>query len=105
VSKSRRIRIAGHVARNEEVWSDFRILTGKPIGKRSLGRPRHSWENNIRMDLKVVGVNMRNWVNLAQEGSLESPCGCGIKPPGFISHGVSLRGQILKCTISYYYIF
>ena len=53
MSKSRRIRIAGHVARNEEVWSDFRILTGKPIGKRSLGRPRRRSEENILMDLRV----------------------------------------------------
>ena len=34
-------------------------------GKRSLGRPRHRWEDNIRMDLEVVGVNMRNWIDSA----------------------------------------
>ena len=40
----------------EEVRSAFKILTGKPIGKRSLGRPRRRWEDNIRMDLGEVSV-------------------------------------------------
>ena len=53
--------MAGHVARMEECRSAFKILTGKPIGKRALGWPRHKWEDNIRMDLKEVGVNMKNW--------------------------------------------
>ena len=39
------------------------ILTGKPTGKRPLGRPRHRRENNIRMDLKEIGINTRNWVD------------------------------------------
>ena len=43
---------AGHVARMEEGRSGFKILTGKPAGKRPLGRPRRRWEDNIRMDLK-----------------------------------------------------
>ena len=38
----------------------------KPTGKRPLGRPRHRWEDNIRMDLKVIGINTRNWVDLTQ---------------------------------------
>ena len=50
--KSRRLRWAGHVARMEEGRSAFKILTGKPTGKRPLGRPRHIWEDNIRMNLK-----------------------------------------------------
>ena len=41
-------------------------VTGKPTGKRPLGRPRRRWENN-RMDLKEVNINMRNWVDLAQD--------------------------------------
>ena len=49
--KSRRLRWTGHVARMEEGRSAFKILTGKPIGKRPLGRPRRRWEDNIRMDL------------------------------------------------------
>ena len=47
--------------------SAFKILTGKPTGKRPLGRPRHRWEENIRMDLKEIGINTRKWVNLAQD--------------------------------------
>ena len=52
VIKSRRLRWAGHVARMEEGKSDFKILTGTPTGKRSLGRARLRWEANIRVDLK-----------------------------------------------------
>ena len=37
------------------------------IGKRSIGRPRHRWEDNTRMDLKEIGINTRNWVNLVQD--------------------------------------
>ena len=43
------------------------MLTGKPTGKRPLGRLRHRWEDNIRIDLKAIGINMRNWVNSAQD--------------------------------------
>ena len=42
------------------------MLTGKPIGKKPLGRPRHRWEDNIRMDLEEIGINVGNWVDLAQ---------------------------------------
>ena len=56
VIKARRLRWAGHVARMEESRSAFKILTGKPTGKRSLGRPRRRWEDNIRMDLEEIGV-------------------------------------------------
>ena len=52
--KSRRLRWAGHVARMEEGRSAFKIVTGKPIGKRPLGRPRRKWEENIRMDLEEM---------------------------------------------------
>ena len=45
--KSRRMRWAGHVARMEEGRSAFKILTGKPTGKITLGRPRRRWEDNI----------------------------------------------------------
>ena len=47
VIKSRRLRWAGHIARMEEGRSSFKILTGKPTGKRPLGRPRRRWEDNI----------------------------------------------------------
>ena len=52
VIKSRRLRWEGFVARMEEGRSDFKILTGKPTGKRPLGKPGSSWEDNNRMDLK-----------------------------------------------------
>ena len=45
----------------------FKILTGKPIGKRPLGRPRRRWEDNVRMDLEEIGMNVGNWVGLAQD--------------------------------------
>ena len=67
VIKSRRSRWAGHVARMEESMSAFKILTGKPTGKRSLGRPRRRWEDNIRMDLEEIGIIVGNWVDSAQD--------------------------------------
>ena len=65
--KSRRLRWAGHVARMEESRSAFKILAGKPIGKRPLGRRRCRWEDNIRTELKEIGINTRNWVDLARD--------------------------------------
>ena len=63
--KSRRLRLAGHVARLEEDRSAFKILTGKPTGNRPLGRPRRRWEDNIRMDLEELSIQTRNWVDSA----------------------------------------
>ena len=54
VIKSSRKRWAGHVARMGEKRRVYRVLVGKPEGKRSLGRPRRSWEDNIKMDLQEV---------------------------------------------------
>ena len=87
VIKSRRLRWAGNVAIMEEARSAFKVLTGKPTGKGPLGRTRRRWEDNIRMDLEEIGISAGNWVDSAQE-LLESPCECGIEPPGSISHGV-----------------
>ena len=61
------MRWAGHEARIEEGRSAFEILKGKPTGKGILGRHRHRWEDNIRMDLTEVGMNIRDWVVLAQD--------------------------------------
>ena len=47
--------------------SAFKILTGKPTGKRPLGRPRRRWEDSIRMDLEKIGINAGNWVDSAQD--------------------------------------
>jgi len=55
VTKSRRMRWAGHVARMGERKGVNRVLVGKPDGKIPLGRPRRRWEDNIKMDLQEVG--------------------------------------------------
>jgi hypothetical protein len=55
IIKSRRMRWAGHVARMEGKRSAYRILLGKPEGKRPLGSPRRRWVDNIKMDLRVGG--------------------------------------------------
>ena len=65
--KSRKLRWAGHVARMEESRSAFKILIGKPTGKSPLGRSRRRWKDNIRMDLKEIGIDTRNWVDSAQD--------------------------------------
>jgi len=52
------MRWAGHVARNGESSSIYRVLVGKPEGKRPLGRPRRRWEDNIKMELQVVGCGV-----------------------------------------------
>jgi hypothetical protein len=53
--KSRRMRWAGHVARRGEARNVYRVLVGKPDGKRPLGRPRRRWEDGIKMDLRETG--------------------------------------------------
>jgi len=45
----------------------YRVLVGKPEGKRPLGRPRHRWEDNIKMDFQEVGCGVMNWIELAQD--------------------------------------
>jgi hypothetical protein len=54
--KSRRMRWAGHVARMGEERKVYKVLVGKPKGKRPLVRPRRSWEDGIRMDLRDIGL-------------------------------------------------
>ena len=67
MNRSIRLRWASHVVRMEESRNAFKILTGKPTGKRPLGRPRRRWEDNIRMDLEEIGINAGNWVDSAQD--------------------------------------
>jgi len=67
VIKSRRMRWAGHVVRMGERTSVYRVVVGKPEGKRPLGRPRRRWENNIKMDLQEVGCGGMDWIELAQD--------------------------------------
>ena len=67
VIKSRRMRWAGHVARMGEERVVYRVLVGKLEEKRSLGRPRRRWVDNIRMDLQEVGCGYIDWIGLAQD--------------------------------------
>jgi hypothetical protein len=61
--ESRRMRWAGHVGQMGETRNAYRILVGKPEGKRTLGRPRRAWVDNIKMDLGEIGWD---WIELAQ---------------------------------------
>ncbi|KAJ4445342.1 hypothetical protein ANN_07147 [Periplaneta americana] len=65
--KSRRSRWAGHVARMGESRNAYRVLVGRPEEKRSFGRRRLRWEDNIKMDLREVGYDDRDWIDLAQD--------------------------------------
>jgi len=66
VIKSRRMRLAGHVARMGEERGVYRVL-GKPEGKRELGRPRPRWVDNIRLDLQEVGCGYMDWIERTQD--------------------------------------
>jgi hypothetical protein len=63
--KSRQMRWAGHIARMGEERNVYRVLMGKPEGKRPLGRPRRRWEDGIRMDLREIGLGSVDWIQLA----------------------------------------
>ena len=65
--KLRRLRWAGHVARMEQSTNAYRVLVGKPEGKRPLGRPRCRWEDNNEIDLREVGCDPRDWIALAED--------------------------------------
>jgi hypothetical protein len=67
VVKSRRMRWAGHVARMGEDRGAHRVLLGKPEEKRPLGRRKHRWEDNIKMDLQEAGAGRGDWMELAQD--------------------------------------
>ena len=67
VIKWRRMRRAGHVARMGEEMGLYRVLVGKPQGRRPLGRPRRRWVDNIRTDLQEVGCGYMDWIGLAQD--------------------------------------
>jgi hypothetical protein len=59
--------VAGHVARIGEKRNMYRLLVGKPEGKRSLGRPRHRWIDNIKTDLLEIGLSVVHWIGLVQD--------------------------------------
>jgi hypothetical protein len=65
--KSRRMRLAGHVARMGATRNAYRILVGKPEKKRPLERPRRRWVDNIKMDLRETEWDGIDWIELAQD--------------------------------------
>jgi hypothetical protein len=67
IVKARRMRCAGHVARMGEKRNVYRLLVGKPEGRRPLGRSRRGWMDNTRMDLVEVGWGDVDWIGLAQD--------------------------------------
>jgi hypothetical protein len=67
VIKSKRMRWAGHVAHMGEGRGVYRVLVGRPEGKRPLKRPRRRCEDNIKLDLRETGIDGVNWIRLAQD--------------------------------------
>jgi len=119
VIKLRRMTWVGHIARMGKRRGVYRVLVGKPEGKRPLGRPRHKWEDNIKMDLQKVGSGGRDWIKQAQdtEGwqalvnvvmNLQVPYNAGnfltsLEPVSFsrrsVLHGVGKYGVINPYTL------
>ena len=62
-----RLRWAEHVARLEQFRNAYRVLAEKPESKRPLGRPRRRWEDNIKIDLREVGCDPGDWIDLAED--------------------------------------
>jgi hypothetical protein len=82
--KSRRMRWAGHVARMGEERKVYKVLMGKPEGKRPLGRPRRRWEDGIRMDLREIGLGGGCGLDstVSGQGPVAGCCGYGDEPSG-----------------------
>jgi hypothetical protein len=67
VIKARRMRWAGHVEGMGEMRGAYNILVGRPEGRRPLGRPRHRWEDTIKIDLREIGFWDVDWIHWAQD--------------------------------------
>jgi hypothetical protein len=87
IIKSRRMRWARHVALVGDKRNAYRILVGKPEGKRPLGRPRRRWEDNIKMDLREIGWGGMEWIHVAQDSD---------QWKAFVNTVMNLSGSI-KC--------
>jgi hypothetical protein len=74
--------MGGPCSTNGDKRNVYRLLVGKPEGKRPLGRPRRRWVDNIRRDLGEVGWGDVDWICLAQDEQVESCCEFGIEPSG-----------------------
>jgi hypothetical protein len=81
------MRWAGHVARMGVGRGAYRVLVGRPEGKRPLGRPRRRWEDNIKMYLGEIGIDGANWIRLAQDR---------VQWGGFCEHGDDPSGSVRK---------
>ena len=79
---------AGRVARVGDERYAYRILVGRPVGKRQLGRPKRRWEDNIKMDRQEVGCKGIGWIDLAQD----TACECGNET--FALHKMWKRGGV-----------
>ncbi|KAJ4433406.1 hypothetical protein ANN_15665 [Periplaneta americana] len=104
--KSRRLRWAGHVVSMGESRNAYRVLVGRPEGKRPLGRPKRRWENNIKMDLREVGYDNRDWINLAQDRDRWRAYGGFLKShlrekllPGLVLETVSLKLSVYSVDV------
>jgi hypothetical protein len=91
VIESRRVRWAGHVARMGEGRGVCMVLVGRSEGKRPLGRPRRRWKDNIKMDLREIGIDGANWIHLAQDRVRWRAC---------VNAVMNLSGSIRKQDIS-----
>jgi len=87
VIKSRRMRWAGHVAHMGEERGVYRVFLGKQEGRRPLGRLRHRWVDNIRLDLQEVGCGYMDWIELAQDRDRWRTLECGNEPSGSMKCG------------------
>jgi len=65
----------------------YRVLMGKPEGKRPLGRPRRIWVDNIRMDLQEVECGYMDWIGLSQDRQVADACECSNEPLRFVKCG------------------
>jgi hypothetical protein len=96
--KSRRMRWAGHVAHMGEERKVYRVLVGKPEGKRPLGRPRSTLEGGLRMDLSESGWGCRFNSTGSRYGLVAGCCECGDEPS--VSCATELGGQLVGWLVS-----
>jgi hypothetical protein len=105
IIKSRTMRWAGYLERMGEKRNAYRLLVGKPEGRRPLGRPRHRWADNIRMDLVEVGWCDVDWIDLAKDRNrlralvnsvlnLRVPSNAGKLSCGLTTVGLSSSAQL-----------
>jgi hypothetical protein len=87
--KSRRMRWAGHVARMGEERKLYKVLVGKPEGKRPPGRRRRRWEDGIRMNLREIGWRGVDWIRLAPDRDRWRAVVNAVMNLRFLRHGVS----------------